>query len=44
LSECEDQTQGSIDSSEFVEAQVPDPFAEPARVDCARLLDKNAGR
>lgn len=43
-SESEDQTQCGVDSSKLVEAQVPDPFSEPARIDCARLLDEDAGR
>ena len=44
VSEGEDQAQCGVDGSELVEAQEPDPFSEPARVDCARLLDEDAGR
>lgn len=43
-SELEDDPQGRVDLSEFIEAEVSDRLVEPGGVHCRDLLDQNPSR
>ena len=43
-SELENDPQGRVDSSEFIEAEASDLLAEPGGIHCSDLLDQNPSR